>query len=218
MDVSKEDVLKRLEAAVFEYKTEEAAQLAEEAVRIGIDIMHAVEVLTDAMRDIGDRFNSGELFIPDLVLSGKVMDSIMGVFDREIKQKGLQVADKGTMLLGTVKGDLHSIGKSMVGAFCRAVGFTVVDLGENVDAGRFVEAVKKHKAAVLGMSALLSTTMEEQGKVIEALKSAGVRDQTKVIVGGAPLTSEYAEKIGADGYASTAPAGADLVLNLIKNS
>lgn len=218
MDMSKEDVLKRLEAAVFEYNTEEAEARAEEVVRNGIDIMIAVEMLTDAMRDIGDRFSSGELFIPELVLSGKVMSSIMGVFDKEIKRSGLQVANKGTVLLGTVKGDLHSIGKSMVGAFCRAIGFKVIDLGEDVPTERFVEEVKKQKPVILGMSALLSTTMVEQEKVIRALESAKVRDKTKIIIGGAPVTSEYAEKIGADGYASTAPRGAELALDLIKDS
>ena len=189
MDVLKEDLLKRLEAVVFDGNAQEAELLAENVVKQGIDIISVIEMLTAAMRVIGDRFSREELFIPDLVLSGKIMDVTMAVLDKEIKRTGLQVPAKGSILLGTVRGDLHSIGKNMVGAFCRAVGLKVIDSGENVSTEKFVSEVKNHKPTILGMSALLSTTMEEQEKVIRALEKADLREKIKIIIGGAPCHS-----------------------------
>ncbi len=189
MDVLKEDLLKRLEAVVFDGNAQEAELLAENVVKQGIDIISVIEMLTAAMRVIGDRFSREELFIPDLVLSGKIMDVTMAVLDKEIKRTGLQVPAKGSILLGTVRGDLHSIGKNMVGAFCRAVGLKVIDIGENVSTEKFVSEVKNHKPTILGMSALLSTTMEEQEKVIRALEKADLREKIKIIIGGAPCHS-----------------------------
>jgi len=217
MESSQQDsnLIKDLEKCVFEYNAEAAELLAKQIVELGADPFAAVDCLTRAIRVIGDRFGTGELFLPDLVGAGRVVDTAMAVLEEEIRRTGKEKKDKGIVVIGTVRGDLHSIGKNMVVAFCRATGFRVIDLGENVSAEKFMEAVKDHRPDILGMSSLLTTTMTEQQRVIESLGEKGIRKDIRIMVGGGPVTQEFSRRIGADGYAATAPAAAKLALKLM---
>jgi 5-methyltetrahydrofolate--homocysteine methyltransferase len=210
-----QDLLNELERSVFDYDITAAEQLARQVVEHGMDLLAAIECLTKAITLIGDKFGTGELFLPELVGAGRVVDKAMALLEEEMKRTGQQEKNKGVVILGTVLGDIHSIGKNMVAAFCRASGFKVVDLGENVSADKFMEAVKRHHPHVLALSSLLTTTMAEQKKVIKNLSEKGLRKGLKVMVGGGPVTREYAKGIGADGYAPTAPAAAKLALTLV---
>lgn len=209
------DLLERLEKSVFDYDIKTAELLAEQIVDQRMDLFSAIDCLTNAITIIGNRFGTGELFLPELVGAGRVVDKAMAILEEEVKRTGQQEKHKGIIVIGTVLGDIHSIGKNMVAAFCRASGFKVIDLGENVSAEKFIEAAKHHKPNLLAMSSLLTTTMAEQQKVIKNLTEKGIRKGIKIMVGGAPVTREFAMKIGADGYAPTAPTAAKLALKLI---
>ena len=210
-----QDLLNELERSVFDYDITAAEHSAKQVVERGMDLHAAIDCLTKAITLIGNKFGTGELFLPELVGAGRVVDKAMALLEEEMKRTGQQEKNKGVVILGTVLGDIHSIGKNMVAAFCRAAGFKVVDLGENVSADKFMEAVKRHHPHVLALSSLLTTTMAEQKKVIKNLSEKGLRKGLKVMVGGGPVTREYAKSIGADGYAPTAPAAATLALTLI---
>lgn len=151
---------------------------------------------------VGDRFSRNEVFVPEVLIAAKTMS--FGVDEISPLLAGQEQQSLGTVVIGTVKGDLHDIGKNLVVLMMRSAGLTVHDLGANVSAEQFVAAVKEHHPNIVGLSALLTTTMVEQGNVIEALKTAGVRDTVKVMVGGAPVTPQWAEKIGADAYTADA--------------
>jgi len=188
---------------------DEVTKLAQECIDDG---MEAQEVLSNGllagMEVVGQRFKTCEMFIPEVLRSAKAMSSAM-----EILRPLLSEADSksaGTFVIGTVKGDLHDIGKNLVGMMFEGAGFRVVNLGIDLEADVFVEAVKEHKPDILGMSALLTTTMPRMGEVINALKEAGIRDQVKIMVGGAPVTKDYAEQIGADAYGANAPMAVDV--------
>ena len=209
------DLLNKLEKSVFDYDVSAAEQLARQVVEEGIDLLTAIDCLTRAITEIGNRFGTGELFLPELVGAGRVVDKAMALLEEEMKRTGQQEKNKGVLVIGTVLGDIHSIGKNMVSAFCRAAGFKVVDLGENVSADKFMEAVKRHKPILLALSSLLTTTMAEQKKVVKSLSEKGLRKSLKIMVGGGPVTREFAKSIGADGYAATAPAAATLALTLV---
>jgi len=208
-------ILENLKRAILKYNGEKAANLAEEAVKKKIDPVKALNVMTEAVRQIGDGFGKGELWLPDLVGAADAMQSAMPIIQREIKRKGAKVETLGVVVVGTVFGDIHDIGKTMVCTLLAAEGFTVYDLGVNVTAEKFIEAVKKYKADILAMSALMTMTAPEQRKVIAILKKENLRDKVKVIVGGGSITEEFAKNIGADGYDPTAPGGAKLARRLL---
>jgi methanogenic corrinoid protein MtbC1 len=208
-------VLEGLKRSVFEYDADAAAGWATKAVEQELDPLAALDVMTVTIREVGDRFGRGELWLPDLVGAAAAMQAAMPVIEAEIQKQGKQRSSLGTIVAGTVFGDIHSIGISIVVALARAEGFTVVDLGVNVTAERFVEAVTHKEADLLAMSALLTTTAYEQKKVVDALTRRGLRDKVKVVVGGGAITDEFAESIGADGYAPTAPLAAELFRKLL---
>ena len=212
---NREDLLRDLEKSVFDYDGEKAVLLAREVVDQKVDLVSAIDCLTHAITLIGDRFGSGELFLPDLVGTGRVVDQAMAILEEGIRRTGQQERYKGVVVIGTVLGDIHSIGKNMVAAFCRAAGFKVIDMGENVSAEKFMEAVKKNNPDILALSSLLTTTMAEQQRMIKNLGEKGLRKSLKIMVGGGPVTREFAKSIGADGYAPTAPTAAKLALKLI---
>ncbi len=212
MDVS---ILEDLKKSVTEYDVEKAVALARQATVTGIDPLKAAEVLIEGVTEVGDSFGRGELFIPDLVGAGEVMQSTMPILEEEIKKRGKERPTLGNVVIGTVFGDIHTIGKDMVATFLTATGFRVYDIGTNVTAEQFVDAIKKYKADILAMSALLTTTTYEQGKVIEVLKAQGIREKVKIMVGGGAVTEDLAVSIGADGYESTAPRAAVLAKKLI---
>ena len=160
------------------------------------------EALLPGMDVVGARMREGECFIPEVLLSARVMQACLDLL-RPLMAAGDE-AGMGTVVIGTVEGDLHDIGKNLVGMLLSGAGFTVVNLGTGVTASDFVAAVKEHQPRIVGMSALLTTTLPHMAETIAALKAAGLRDAVKVMVGGAPVTAAYAEEIGADGYGANA--------------
>jgi corrinoid protein of di/trimethylamine methyltransferase len=207
--------LEKLVEAIRTYKSKEAASAAQEAMEAGVDPVAALDAVSGVMKDIGDRYGAEELWLPDLIGAADAAQSALEVIEKKIVESGEQPERLGTIVLGTVFGDIHNIGKTMVGALLTAHGFKVVDLGTNVTSTQFVEGVKENDADILALSALLTTTAAEQAKVIESLKEEGLRDQLKVMVGGGAITEEFAKEIGADGYRATAPEAVELAVELV---
>lgn len=207
--------MRRLEQAVIHGEAEEAAELTREGLDRGLDALALVdEALTPGINRIGELYSSGEYFLPDLVIGGDAMKAAFAVLEPAL------VGDQqrevvGRVVVGTVEGDIHEIGKTLVGILLTANGFDVSGIGADKSAAEFVAAVKENGATLVGASALLTTTMSEQRRIIEALEEAGLRDQVKVMVGGAPVTQTWAEQIGADGYAEDAMSAVDLALRLV---
>ena len=189
-------------------KIDETVNLTKEA--LGADIP-AEDIMTKGllagMDVVGQRFKRGKMFIPEVLRSAKAMSGAMELLRPLLAESDIKSA--GIMVIGTVKGDLHDIGKNLVGMMFEGAGYQVINLGIDLEPEVFVNAVKEHKANILGMSALLTTTMLCMAQVIDSLKEAGIRDQVKVIVGGAPVTAEYAEKIGADVYGPNAASAVE---------
>ena len=209
------EVLENLKKAIVEYDSEEAANLARRAIQEKIDPIKTLAAMTAAIRQVGDGFGKGELWLPDLVGAADAMISATPIIEEEIKRRGITRESLGTVVIGTVYGDIHTIGKTMVATLLIAEGFVVNDLGINVTSERFVEGIKKYKADILAMSALMTVTAPEQRKVIETLKKEGLRDKVKIMVGGGAITQEFANSIGADGYDPTAPGAVKLACGLI---
>ena len=210
------EVLENLKKAIVEYDSEEAANLARRAIQEKIDPIKILTAMTAAIRQVGDAFGKGELWLPDLVGAADAMTSATPIIEEEIKRRGITRESLGTIVIGTVYGDIHTIGKTMVATLLTAEGFVVNDLGINVTSERFVEGIKKYKADILAMSALMTVTAPEQRKVIETLKKEGLRDKVKIMVGGGAITQEFANSIGADGYDPTAPGAVKLACGLIR--
>lgn len=211
-----EDLLTRLQEAVVSGEPEQARALAMQALEAGIAPLVAIErALNPGMQRVGERYENGDYFIPDLVMAAEAMKAAMQVFEPVLMARQEQRQVLGTVVIGTVAGDIHEIGKSLVATMLSAAGFQVHDLGVDVPATVFVDKVREVGADVLGLSALLTTTMRNQEVVIEALKEAGLRDSVKVIVGGAPASAEWAQTIGADGYAENAHEAVDVVKQLL---
>jgi len=209
------DYIQSLKNIVTEFDIDNAEKIAKEAIEAGTDPMEAAAALTDEIRQFEDAFGKGDLFLPDLVCASEVLKKAFPVINDAIEKKGQKQASLGKVVIGTVFGDIHSIGKGMVATLLYAAGFKVIDLGINVKGEDFLKAVKEENADVLAMSALLTTTAMEQKKVIQGLKDAGLRDKVKVIVGGSPINQEFADSIGADDYGATAPEGVKVVKRLL---
>ncbi len=215
MNDEKTTILENLRKAIQTYDNNLALESAKKAVELGIDPLEALDVMTVAIREIGDAFGRGELWLPDLVGASDAMQSAVPILEEEIKRRGENREALGIVVVGTVFGDIHSIGKTMVSTLLTAAGFEVHDLGVNVHAKKFVDAIKEYNANILAMSALMTTTCVEQENVIKTLINEGIRDRVKIMVGGAAVTEEFAETIGADGYDSTAPGAVELAKKLI---
>ncbi len=209
------DVLRQLTQAVDEGDRAGAAALARQALEAGIP---AQDILNDGllpgMRVVGDKFAEGEYFLPDMLVAAASMKAAMAVLDPALKASETPMTVKSRVVIGTVRGDIHEIGKSLVATLLGANGFEVIDLGVDVPAERFVETVASSGAGLVGLSALLTTTMGAQKTVIEALSAAGLRDRVKIMVGGAPVTEKWAAEIGADGYAGDAVSAVALAQRL----
>ncbi len=213
-----QEIYDQLTQAVIDGEPEDAAELARQALEMGLDPLTCInEGLTPGMNRVGELFESGEYFLPDLIIGGEAMKEALAVLEPALVE-GRERAVLGRVVLGTVEGDLHEIGKTLVGTLLTANGFQVTDIGIDKSAADFVAAVKDTKADLVGASALLTTTMPQQERIIEALKEAGLRDQVKVMVGGAPVTASWAEKVGADGYAEDAIGAVILAKNLMSAS
>jgi corrinoid protein of di/trimethylamine methyltransferase len=205
---------KRLYTAVIEGDAKAAKETTEQALAAGIEAVKLVqEFMVPAMGEVGRRFQCGDYFVPELLLSARAMKASLELIRPLLAAGGVEPAAR--VVIGTVRGDLHDIGKNLVGAMLEGGGFEVIDLGSNVEPEKFAEAVREKKASIVALSALLTTTMPAMRTTVEALGKAGVRQQVKVVIGGAPVTQEYAEEIGADGYSETAAGAVALVKHVM---
>jgi len=211
-----EEIIESLKKSILEFNQEEAKKLAQKIIDEKVDVIEAVNAMTQVMQQIGSGFEEGKYFLPDLFGAAETMQSVMSILEKEIKKRETELKTLGTVVIGTVYGDIHDIGKTMVSTFLKAEGFKINDLGVNVTADTFVDAIEKFDANILALSALLTTTAAEMEKVIVALKKKGLRDKVKIIVGGGAITQEFADTIGADGYDSTAVGAGKLARKLIE--
>jgi corrinoid protein of di/trimethylamine methyltransferase len=209
------EIIENLKRAVIEYDAQSAANWAKKAVEEKTEPLQMLEALTEAIRQVGDRFGKGELWLPDLVGAADAMQAAMPTVEAELGRIGAKRESLGVVVVGTVFGDIHDIGKSMVCTLLTAGGFEVHDLGVNVRAEEFLAGIDKFKADVIAMSALLTMTAPEQRKVIDSLKERGLREKVKVMVGGGAITADFARSIGADGYDPTAPGAVNLARKLL---
>jgi corrinoid protein of di/trimethylamine methyltransferase len=199
-----QETFDKLAQAVVDGEPEDAVQLAQQALDAGLDPLECInQGLTKGIDRVGVLFADGDYYLPDLIIGAEAMKDALAVLEPALASNQERKVT-GRVLLGTVRGDLHEIGKTLVGTMLTANGFQVADIGIDKSASEFITAVKETGATVVGASALLTTTMSEQQKIIEALVEAGLRDKVKVMVGGAPVTQAWADKIGADGYAEDA--------------
>lgn len=204
--MSEVGLLARLKDAIVNLDFDGSKNLAQEAVAKGIPPNEIItKAISLAMEEVGRKFEASEYFLSELIVSGEIGKEISQMLQPYMK--GSEIKKIGKVVIGTVKGDLHDIGKNIFGMMLEAAGFEVIDLGNDVPAEAFVEAVKNHKPDIVGMSALLTVTMVEMENVIKELKKAGLREKVKVIIGGAPITEEYAKRIGADDYGKDAVVG-----------
>ncbi|MBO3797859.1 MAG: corrinoid protein [Thermoproteota archaeon] len=207
--MSEVGLLTRLKDAIVNLDFDGSKRLAQEAVAKGIPPNEIItKAISSAMEEVGRKFEASEYFLSELIVAGEIGKEISQMLQPYMK--GSEIKKIGKVVIGTVKGDLHDIGKNIFGMMLEAAGFEVIDLGNDVPAEAFVEAVKNHKPDIVGMSALLTVTMVEMENVIKELEKAGVREKVKVIIGGAPITEEYAKRIGADGYGKDAVVGVDI--------
>lgn len=210
------DLLGELRVAVVDGEPSAVRELTEAALEGGLTALTIVEEgLVEGIRQVGERFQNGTYFLPDLVRGARSMEAGLEVVEPLLEAGGEQRKTLGKVVLGTVHGDLHSIGKNIVAALLKSSGFAVEDLGVNVPAGVFVEKVRESDAVIVGLSALLTTTVHEQEAVLEALEVAGVRRGVKVLIGGAPIDQAWADRIGADGYAPDAARAVDVAKELV---
>ena len=212
-----EKILEGLREAVLYFDEEEAKKLAQEAVDMGLDpVIILEEGLAMALREVGDRFGTGEAFITELIAAAQTMEAGAEILNREIARQGATRKSTGRFLIGTVEGDIHSIGKNIVKTMLTAAGFEVIDIGTDVDTKTIVEKVKEYSPHILGLSALMTTTMAKQREVIQELEHAGLRNTVKVIVGGAPVTEDWVHDIGADACGLDAGSAVTNALKLME--
>jgi corrinoid protein of di/trimethylamine methyltransferase len=210
-----EEMYAKLAQAVIDGEPEDAEQLAKQALDQGLDPLTCVnEGLTKGIQKVGELFASGEYFLPELIIGAEAMKKALAVLEPAmVGDQAREVV--GKVVLGTVEGDMHEIGKTLVGTMLIANGFQVYDIGVDKSAEEFIAAINENGAEIVGASALLTTTMLQQKKLIESLQEANLRDRVKVMVGGAPVTDSFATEIGADGYAEDAISAVDLAFRLI---
>jgi len=203
----------KLSESVIKGEEEKVKELVQELIDEGLEPSEIInQGLISGMNVVGKRFKAGDMFVPEVLLSARSMKGGMELVKPLLVEGDMEEA--GKVLLGTVEGDLHDIGKNLVGMMMESGGLEVINLGTDVTAAEFADAVREHKPDVLGMSALLTTTMLEMQNTIEVLIEEGLRDSVKIIVGGAPVTKEFADEIGADGWAPDAASAKDLVFEL----
>ena len=195
-----------------------ACELAQRGLDQGVSPLDLIDKgFTPALRAVGDRWDAGAIFLPEMILGADAMKAAVRALQPALQKDGKAAREIKTCIVGTVKGDIHDIGKSIVGALVEASGLSVIDLGTNVEAESFVNTASEQGTCVIGLSALLTTTMVEMKVVLDELAEAGMRDQVRVAVGGAPVTRAFAEDIGADGYAEDGMAAMQLIQDLAGN-
>jgi trimethylamine corrinoid protein len=214
--MANEDFYADAKAAIRACDADKAAQVAKDGLAAGVAPDDMLKLgFIPGISAMGDLFERGEVFLPELARAANAMTAAAAVCNEALPEGEAEA--KATVVIGTVQGDVHDIGKTIVVAFLRANGYNVFDLGRDISGDKFIAAAEEHGAAVIGMSALLTTTMREQTRVIEALKTAGLRDKYKVIVGGGACTQQWADKIGADAYAEDANDGIRKINELTGN-
>ncbi|MGQ9713822.1 MAG: cobalamin B12-binding domain-containing protein [Anaerolineae bacterium] len=211
-----DDILKRITDSLVQGDPDAAVDLTRQALAAGLEPLEILNRgLMPGMEIVGEKFASGEYFLPHLVVAASGMQGAMALLEPALRARQQVFQKAGTVVIGTVRSDIHEIGKSLVATMLSASGFQVVDLGVDVPTEAFVAKVQEVQADILGLSALLTTTMAVQREVIEALAAAGLRGQVRVMVGGAPVSQEWAEDIGADGYAEDAIGAVELAKRLL---
>ena len=204
--ISEDEVLSNLKDAIVNLDIEGVKRSSEEALRSGLPAFKAVvDGMAKGMEIVGQKYEDGEYFLAELIMAGETMKEGMMVLEPHLKAGDIKIA--GKVIIGTVRGDLHDIGKNVVVTLLKAANFEIIDLGVDIKAEQYVEAVKENNPDIVAMSALLTTTMIEMENVVKKLKEAGLRKNVKIIIGGAPITPEYAKKIGADAAAKDAVEG-----------
>lgn len=211
------DTLSAMRQSIIDGAPDTASTLAQEAVTSGLAPIDAINNgFVPGMHDVGEQFARGQMFLPDMMASAEAMRAAMAVLDPELRKLGTERPTAGVVVLGTTKGDIDEIGKILVGTMLTAHGFRVHDLGVDVAGEKFAAKAREFKADIVGVSALLTTTMRNQKTVVEALEKEGLRSQVKVMVGGAPVTRRWADEIGADGYAKDAMSAVTLAQELMQ--
>lgn len=205
-----------LKQALVSLDMNQVQSLVDEKIGSGQPAGDIINILTQGLDEIGDLFSKDELYIPELVRSGQIFEAVMKKLEPYMSDKETDQRGKGRVVIGTVKGDLHDLGKNLVVNMIRTSGFEVIDIGKDVATEKFIEVVLDTKPDVIGLSALLTTTMAMQAEVIEALEKENLRNDLKVIVGGAPVSEEWAEEIGADAYGSDAVDAVRIVKDLTR--
>ena len=209
-------ILEKIQQALIQSEADQVIALTEEAIAVGLEPMEIIDGgLLPGMREVGEKYECGEYFLPHLIIAADGMKKSMRLLEPELAKRNQQAKKAGIVVIGTVRGDIHEIGKTLVATLLSANGFEVHDLGVDVSVEDFVNVARKVNANAIGLSALLTTTMTVQKDVISALEDSGLRSNMKVIVGGAPVTSDWAVRIGADGYAGDAVAAVSLLKNLL---
>jgi corrinoid protein of di/trimethylamine methyltransferase len=210
------EIFEKLTNSIIMGEPEITVEVTKEALSAGIEPMAIIrQGLMPGMNVVGEKFSSGEYFLPDLIIAADGMQQAMELLEPELRLRQQTLESAGTVVIGTVKGDIHEIGKSLVATMLAANGFKVIDLGVDVPTQKFVDKVKETGANIVGLSALLTTTMTVQREVIQALTVAGLREKVKVIVGGAPVTRGWAKDIGADGFAEDAMGAVAVAKQLV---
>jgi corrinoid protein of di/trimethylamine methyltransferase len=210
------EIFEAMKNSIINGEPEQAEELAKQAVAQGIDPLDAINLgYVPGVNFVGEQFAAGEMFLPELVVAGEAMKAAVAVLEPEFAKRGTERKVLGRVVIGTVEGDIHEIGKTLVATMLSASGFQVFDLGVDVPIMKFVEKAREVNADIVGMSALLTTTMTRQKDVIEALDDNGMRPKTKVIVGGAPVTQSWAKEIGADGYSEDAVGAVNVAKQLM---
>lgn len=214
--VDREASLRAMRQSIIDGAPETARELAQNTLRDGIALLDAINLgFVPGMSYVGEQFGLRAMFLPDMMAAAEAMKAAMSILEPALKKEGQERPVAGTVVLGTTKGDIHEIGKTLVGTLLTAQGFRVHDLGVDVPSGQFVAAAGDLVADIVGVSALLTTTMRGQKAVVEAVERAGLRPRVKVIIGGAPVTRRWAEEIGADGYAKDAVSAVALANGLV---
>lgn len=212
-----DDTFTAMRRSIIDGAPDIASDLARQSVAAGTAPLDAInQGFVPGMHDVGEQFACGQMFLPDMMAAAEAMRAAMSVLDPELRKQGAARPTAGTVLLGTTKGDIHEIGKILVGTLLTAHGFRVHDLGVDVTGEKFAAKAKELNADIIGVSALLTTTMRNQKTVIEALEKSGLRSRVRVMVGGAPVTRRWADEIGADGYAKDAMSAVTLARELMQ--
>ena len=210
-----EELFNKLKQAVIDGEPEDAEMLAKQALKEKVDPLKCINMgLMPGIQEVGELFSKGDYFLPELIIGADAMKAALDILEPALVG-GQEREVVGRVVLGTVAGDLHEIGKTLVGTMLIANGFQVTDIGVDQPPEAFVKAIEENRADIVGASALLTTTMLQQKKLIEALENAGMRDKVKVMIGGAPVTDRYAKEIGADGYAEDAISAVDIAYRLM---